>query len=145
MRIIRAGAKHIAEQNQHPSSSQLERELDKLSENLSNLFKSLWDSEERKSIEREITAGVESANKALEDAAQRMRTDRTAESLKQGAKDAWENARGPQIMTEVQTGLTNSLRKLNQEMGKRAAPAQEVKPDAPASDTVMDATMQKPD
>ena len=135
----------MSEQNQHQSSSQLERELDKLGENLSNLFKSLWDSEERKSIEREITAGVESANKALEDAAEKMRKDRMPEHLKQGVKDVWENARGPQIMTEVQNGLTNSLRKLNEEIGKRAAPAQEVKSDAPASEAVVDGTAQKPE
>ena len=135
----------MSEHNQHQSSASLEHELNKLGENLSNLFKALWDSEERKSIEREITAGVESANKALEDAAAKMRKDRVAENLKQSAKDAWENARGPQIMSEVQTGLTNSLKKLNEEISKRAAPAQEVKPDAPASEAVVDGTMQKPD
>jgi len=136
----------MSEQNQNRSSTAtLETELNKLGENLSNLVKALWDSEERKSVEREITAGVQSANKALEDAAEKMRKDRTAEQLRQGVKDAWENARGPQIMHEVQTGLTNSLRKLNEEISKRAEPAQEVKPNPPASETVVDGTTHKPE
>ncbi len=125
----------------------MEQELNKLSENLSTLFKALWDSEERKSIERELTAGVESANKAITDAVEKARTDPTASNLKQNVKEAWESARGPQILTEVQTGITNTLHRLNEEIGKRSAPAQEVKPDAPAAESVVDgmATEKKPE
>ena len=130
---------------QNTQQTHLEHELNKLGENLSNLFKAFWDSEERKGIEREITAGVESANKALTDAAEKIRKDQSAENLKNSVKEAWENAHGPQIMSEMQTGLTNSLRKLNEEIGKRAAPAQEVKPDAPASETVVDGMASKPE
>ena len=119
----------MSEQNQHQSSSQLEHELNKLGENLSSLFKAFWDSEERKGLEREITAGVESANKALTDAADKIRGDQSAADLKHSVKEVWESARGPQIIGEMQTGLTNTLRRLNEEINKRAAPAQEVKAD----------------
>ncbi len=127
--------------SEQKTQTSLEQELNKLGENLSNLFKALWDSEERKSIERELTAGVESANKAITDAVDKARTDQTTSNLKQEVKDAWENARGPQIVSEVQTGITNTLHRLNEEIGKRSAPAQEVKPDAPASEAVVDGTV----
>jgi hypothetical protein len=130
----------MSEQNTQQTQSSLEQELNKLGENLSNLFKALWDSEERKSLERELTAGVESANKALVDAVEKVRTDQTAANVKQNLKEAWESARGPQILSEIQTGITNTLHRVNEEISKRSAPAQEVKPDAPAAQTVVEGT-----
>lgn len=117
----------MSEQNTQQSS--IERELNKLGENLSNLFRAMWESEERKSIEREVTANLEQVNKRMNDAVEKVRTDQTANNLKQSAKEAWETARGPQILNELQTGLTDTLRKLNEEISKRAQPAQEVRPD----------------
>jgi hypothetical protein len=90
-------------------------------------------------MEREITSGLEQVNKSVSEAANKIRTDESAEALKKGVKGAWENARGPQIMHEIEVGLTNTLTRLNEEIAKRAQPAQEVKPDAHAADVVVDA------
>lgn len=131
----------MSEQNT-PNSSGIEKEINKLGENLNNLFKALWESDERKSIEREVTAGLEQANKSVKDTVEKIRTDQTATDLKKGVKDAWETARGPQILNELQTGLTATLQKLNDELAKRAQPAQEVKADAKkAADDVVDAVV----
>lgn len=120
-------------------ASAVETELNKLGENLNNLFRAIWESDERKTMEREITAGLEQVNKSVNEATEKMRTDKNAESIKKGVKDAWENARGPQILQELETGLSNTLARLNEEIAKRAKPAQEVKPDAHAADVVVDA------
>jgi ElaB/YqjD/DUF883 family membrane-anchored ribosome-binding protein len=130
----------MSEQNT-PNSSGIEKELNKLGENLNNLFKALWESDERKSIEREVTAGLEQANKSVNETVEKIRKDQTANNLKKGVKDAWETARGPQILNELQTGLTATLQKLNDELAKRAQPAQEVKPDAKAAADVVDAVV----
>jgi ElaB/YqjD/DUF883 family membrane-anchored ribosome-binding protein len=131
----------MSEQNT-PNSSGIEKELNKLGENLNNLFKALWESDERKSIEREVTAGLEQANKSVKDTVEKIRTDQTTNDLKKGVKDAWETARGPQILSELQAGLTATLHKLNDEIAKRAQPAQEVKPDAhKAAEDVVDAVV----
>jgi hypothetical protein len=47
----------MAEQNTPRSA--LEQELNKLGENLGNLVRALWESEERKAIERELSANLE--------------------------------------------------------------------------------------
>jgi uncharacterized coiled-coil DUF342 family protein len=131
----------MSEQNT-PNSSGIEKEINKLGENLNNLFKALWESDERKSIEREVTAGLEQANKSVNDTVEKIRTDQTTSNIKKGVKDAWETARGPQILNELQVGLTASLQKLNDEIAKRAQPAQEVKADAhKAADDVVDAVV----
>ncbi|BCX02614.1 MAG: hypothetical protein KatS3mg053_0552 [Candidatus Roseilinea sp.] len=124
----------MSEQNAQQSS--VERELNKLGENLSNLFRAMWESEERKSIERELTANLERLNARVNDAVEKVRADQVATNLKQSVKEAWETAHGPQILNELQAGLTETLRRLNEEIAKRTQPAQEVRPDeAPARQT----------
>lgn len=123
----------MSEQKHH---SPIEAELNKLGENLSNLMKAIWDSEERKSVEREVTENLNQVNKKMDEAVNKMKADGTTENIKKSVKDAWETARGPQILSEIETGLTETLRKLNEELSKRAKPAQEVKPDEPVAEEV---------
>lgn len=124
----------MSEQNAQQSS--IERELNKLGENLVNLFRAMWESEERKSIEREVTANLEQLNARMNEMVEKVRANKVAANLKQGVKEAWETAHGPQILNELQAGLADVLHKLNEEIAKRAQPAQEVKPDeAPARQT----------
>lgn len=114
----------------------IETELNKLGENISNLMKAMWDSEERKSVEREVSANLNQLNKKMDEAVNKMKVDNTAESLKKNVQSAWETAHGPQILSEIEAGLTDALRKLNEELSKRAQPAQEVKPDEPVAEEV---------
>jgi hypothetical protein len=123
----------MSEQKQQ---SAIETELNKLGENISNLMKAMWDSDERKSVEREVSANLNQLNQKMDEAVNKVKTDGTTENLKKNVQHAWETARGPQILAEIETGLTQTLRKLNEELSKRAQPAQEVKPDEPAAEEV---------
>ncbi|MCS6849019.1 MAG: hypothetical protein RMN52_15040 [Anaerolineae bacterium] len=124
----------MSEQNTQQSS--IERELNRLGENLSNLFRAIWESEERKSIEREVTVNLERLNARMSEVVEKVRADKVATNLKQSVKEAWETAHGPQILNELQAGLADTLRRLNEEIAKRTQPAQEVRPDeAPAQQT----------
>ena len=114
----------------------IETELNKLGENISNLMKAMWDSEERKSVEREVSANLNQLNKKMDEAVSKVKVDANTESLKKNVQNVWETARGPQILAELETGLTQTLRKLNEELSKRAQPAQEVKPDEPVAEEV---------
>jgi hypothetical protein len=58
-----------------------------------------------------------------------VRADEVAAGVQRSVKDAWETAHGPQILNEVQAGLADTLRKLNEEIARRIQPAQEVQPD----------------
>jgi hypothetical protein len=118
----------MSEQKQQ---SAIETELNKLGENISNLLRAVWDSDERKSVEREVSANLNQLNQKMDEAVNKVKSDGTSENIKKNVQHAWETARGPQILAELETGLTQTLRKLNDEISKRAQPAQEVKPDAP--------------
>lgn len=113
--------------------SALEQELSKLGENLGNLFRAMWESEERKSVEREITANLERLNARVNEMVEKIRADQTANNFKRSVKEAWETAHGPQILNEVQAGIADTLRKLNEEIARRIQPAQEVQPDEGAA------------
>ncbi len=123
----------MSEQKQQ---SAIETELNKLGENLSNLMKAIWDSEERKSVEREITENLNQLNQKMDEAVNKMKADGTADNFKKSVQNAWETAHGPQILSEIGAGLSETLRKLNEELSKRAKPAQEVKPDEPVAEEV---------
>lgn len=123
----------MSEQKQQ---SAIETELNKLGENLSNLMKAIWDSEERKSVEREITENLNQLNQKMDETVNKMKADDTADNLKKSVQNAWETAHGPQILSEIGAGLSETLRKLNGELSKRAKPAQEVKPDEPVAEEV---------
>jgi hypothetical protein len=118
----------MSEQQNTPRSA-LEQELTKLGENLGNLVRALWESEERKAIERELSANLERLNKRVCEVVEKMRVSEFATSVRRSIKEAWETAHGPQIMNEVQAGLVDTLRKLNEEIERRIQPAQEVRPD----------------
>lgn len=123
----------MSEQKQQ---SAIETELNKLGENLSNLMKAIWDSEERKSVEREITENLNQLNQKMDETVNKMKADDTADNFKKSVQNAWETAHGPQILSEIGAGLSETLRKLNEELSKRAKPAQEVKPDEPVAEEV---------
>jgi hypothetical protein len=109
--------------------SEFVNELDKLGENLGALLRSMWESEERKSIERELDSGLEKLAGHLNHTIDQLKNDAKVENVKKAAKEAWETARGPQILSDVQQGMLDSLKKLNEEIAKRSHPAQEAKPD----------------
>lgn len=90
----------MAEQNTPRSA--LEQELNKLGENLGNLVRALWESEERKAIERELSANLERLNKRVCEVVEKVRANEVVAGVQHSVKEAWETAHGPQILNEVQ-------------------------------------------
>lgn len=123
----------MSTENKQPQSD-LVNELNKLGENLGNLLRSAWESEERKSVEREISAGLEQMSKKLGDAAEQMKTDSHVHEAKRKVKDAWETARGPQIVTELRQGVLETIKRINDDLAKRTAPAQEATAESVANE-----------
>ena len=122
----------MANENKQPQSD-LISELNKLGENLGNLLHAAWESEERKSVEREIAAGIEQMNKKLSEATEKVKTDAYIGTAKRKVKDAWETARGPEIVSEVRQGILETLRKINEDLSQRTQPAQEATAEAAAA------------
>lgn len=118
------------------TGSEFARELSRLGDNLCALIRSYWESEERKSIEREVTRGLEQFSKSISDTIEQLRQDDKLRKAREGVKSAWETAHGPQIVTEVRSGVLDTLRAINDELARASArkPAEEVRPDAAPSE-----------
>lgn len=121
------------QQNQPPTSS-LIAELNRLGENLGQLVKAAWESEERKSIEKELAVGLEQFVKRVNEAVESAHADPTVNKARAKAQEAWQTAHGPQIVAEMRMGVIDTLRKVNEELAHKAAPpaAHEVKPEPEA-------------
>ena len=111
--------------------SDLATELNRLGENLGKLLKATWESDERKTVERELKSGLEQLSKQISTAVEQTQADHHVKKARETLKDAWQTAHGPQVLTEMHMGLVDSLKKLNDEVAKRAEPkpAHEVKAD----------------
>ncbi len=126
----------MSDQNK-PPQSEIVNELNRLGENLSNLLTALWNSNERHHVENELRAGLEQLNKKLDSTAEQLKKNENLQKAKDNAqtaaRDAWQAANGPQILTDVRKGITDSLRKVNEELAKRStpAPAESEKPSEP--------------
>ncbi|MGQ9814462.1 MAG: hypothetical protein ACUVR3_04835 [Candidatus Roseilinea sp.] len=118
------------------STSEFVQELSRLSENLRALIKSYWESEERKSIERELTRGLEQFSKSINDTLEQLKQDDNLKKAKASVKNAWETAHGPQLVREMRAGALDTLRAINDQLARAATrrPAEEVKPDTASSD-----------
>jgi hypothetical protein len=77
----------MAEQN--TARSALEQELNKLGENLGNLVRALWESEERKAIERELSANLERLNKRVCEVVEKVRANEVVAGVQRSVKEAW--------------------------------------------------------
>ena len=131
----------MTESNQQEKSAQnasgqsdLATELNRLGENLGKLLKATWESDERKTVERELKSGLEQLSKQISTAVEQTQADHHVKKARETLKDAWQTAHGPQVLTEMHMGLVDSLKKLNDEVARRAEPkpAHEVKADEAA-------------
>lgn len=141
----------MADTNNKPQD-EIVSELSKLGENFGKMFQNLWDSEEVKSIQREMKAGLEQMNRNVNRATENLnratdhlnktvdanKVDEKVKKAGDTVKEAWQTAHGPQIVTEMRQGFVDSLRLLNQQVEKMATPkkAEEVKPEPPPAEPV---------
>lgn len=148
----------MSDSNHQTNGSGIASELGRLGENLGKLLKSVWGAEERHYVENEFRSGMEQFAKGINNAADSIKNDEMLRKAREAAKDAWQTARGPQIVNEVQIGITEVLKRMNDELAKKAerkdaheasAPADEpaAAPPPPASaddPNVVDAVSVKP-
>lgn len=95
-------------------------ELGRLGENLGKVLKSIWGSEERRYVENEFRSGMDQFSKGINNATDAIKNDDTLRKAREAAKDAWETAHGPQILAEVQAGIADVLKRMNDELAKKA-------------------------
>jgi hypothetical protein len=105
------------------SQTDLVAELGRLGENLGRLVKAAWESEERRTVEKEVRAGLDKFNQQIYRAVEQSKAEEGLRKAQDTVQDIWHTAHGPQVVREMQAGLVDSLRRLNDEIAKRSASA----------------------
>ncbi len=102
-----------AQGEQRPETQETDEEVDILKEvsalgrNFGEALKDVWDSEERRRIEREFVKGMQGATDEVKTFAEGFRSGKARQDLKQGAE---------KVGKDVRKGLLSGLRTINQEM-----------------------------
>ena len=112
------------------TQSEVAAQLNKFSENVNALLKSVLDPEQRKKIEKQIAASLEQLNKQLSKTIEQVKVDAAIKQARSQIEEAWATMHGPQILKEMKAGLADSIKAVNKELSKVSAkpPAVEVKP-----------------
>jgi hypothetical protein len=97
-------------------------ELSRLGENLGKLVKAAWESDERKTVEKELKSGLDKLNQHINRAVEQTKAEESLTKARETVQDAWTTAHGPQVLREMQAGLVDSLKRFNDEIAKRAEP-----------------------
>jgi ATP:corrinoid adenosyltransferase len=102
-------------------AADLADEFRKLGENLKNAFRSTWESEERRRLQREIEDGLSDIAASLNDAARDFAASPTGQQLKADWQDLEGRVRSGEMETKIRDELVKALRMINTEIEKAAA------------------------
>jgi tRNA(Glu) U13 pseudouridine synthase TruD len=115
------------EPNTEKSAEDLASEFHNLGDNLKRFFVNAWESEQRKTIQSEIEAGLSELGDTLKTTADEIQDSDTGQRIKSEASDFRDRVRDGEVEQKVRSDLTNFLQKLNSEL-ENAIPPKEPSP-----------------
>ena len=114
-----------------PSADDLATELNQLGERLGLALKGLWESPERKDLERELSEGLHVVGQKIDQVVDAAKDRLVAENVPQQAQQVAESVEKNPVTQEVSEALLNGLRFLNRELSR----VTKEEPSAPSSGT----------
>jgi len=100
------------------SNDNIGEQLNELGKNLREALQSAWESEERRKLQQEIEEGLANLGASLSEAAKDFSNSPTGQSLKEDVKDLNERWRTGEVKSKVRSEITETLRKVNDELQK---------------------------
>jgi len=110
------------EPNTDKSAEDLASEFHNLGDNLKRFFVNAWESEQRKTIQSEIEAGLSELGDTLKTTADEIQDSDTGQRIKSEASDFRDRVRDGEVEQKVRSDLTNFLQKLNSELENAIPP-----------------------
>jgi ElaB/YqjD/DUF883 family membrane-anchored ribosome-binding protein len=100
------------------SAEDLANEFHNLGDNLKKFFVNAWESEQRKTIQSEIEAGLSDISDTLRKTSDEIQQSETGQRIKSEAVDFRDRVRDGEVEEKVRSDLTRFLQKLNSEIEK---------------------------
>ena len=104
-------------------------ELKSFGINLKEALRTVWESQERKTVQSELETGLKNLGSALDQAATEFRESGMGQQIKEDVEDLQERLRQKEIDTKVRTELFGILRTVNTELENLVA--HKTPPEAP--------------
>ena len=116
-------------ENKTPNDN-ISDQLNELGKNLRDALQSVWESEERRKIQKEIEEGLANLGDSLSQAAKDFSNSPTGQNIKEDMKDMQERWRTGEMQSKVHSELVEALRKVNIELQKTTKKPPTDKPSA---------------
>ncbi len=107
-------------------------ELGKLGQQVANAAKAVWESEERRKLQAELTRGVEKFSQELSATLDKAAESEEAKALRVKAEKVVEEVREADVIEDIRKGILAGLEVLNRELGKLVEKL-DITPDAPST------------
>lgn len=109
---------------------ELLNELTELADRFANVVRVAWNSEQRKRVETDVRAGIDSLSASLEDGFRQVSSSQEAKDLQSKATEVGTKVSGSKFVADIATALTTGLRALGDQLEKLAEDIQtkEAKP-----------------
>ena len=106
-------------------------ELKLFGQQLGTAVKSFWDSDESRSLRKEISDGLAEAVREMDKAVKNVQESEAAKEFGQSVKGTVDKARESDVAGQIQEGLVSGLRSLNTELSKLLSSWETKKPAEP--------------
>jgi uncharacterized phage infection (PIP) family protein YhgE len=105
-------------------------ELTELADRFANVVRVAWNSEQRKRVETDVKAGLDTLSTSLEESFRQVSASPEAKDLQNKATEVGEKVSGSKFVAEIAGALTTGLRALSDQLEKLATDIQtkEAKP-----------------
>lgn len=100
------------------TSGDLAGEFRKMGENLRDLLRSAWETEERKKLQAEIESGLSELNTSLRQAVSDFEQSPSGQKLKAEVQELRERVRAGEVQEDVRQELISTLQRVNAELEK---------------------------
>jgi hypothetical protein len=107
-------------------------ELRALGDNLKDLLRSIWESEERRRMQQEVETGLKDLGTKLDQAVTEFRESPSGKQFQADVEELRTRVNSGEVAAEIRTGVLEALRSVNAELAK-AAPKKGAPPPPPTA------------
>jgi hypothetical protein len=103
-----------------PNEPELGDELHNLGKNLSEFFHAMWESEERRKVQKDIENGISELGTTIHKAATDFSQTKTGQQMKADVKDLKARLQNGEVQEKARQEMLAALKRINQELTRAA-------------------------
>ncbi len=106
----------MTDNNNNEYGSNFSKEISDLGKNISDLFKTAWDSPQRKEVQKELESGMQEFKETVNRIAEDFSASETGKQIKSELNELKENISSGDLENEIENEILKALNKVNEEL-----------------------------